>query len=908
MKKLALIFFVSILSIVGTFAQSNIEFNTSVEGIKQYTLKTNGLKILLIPDKSSSNVTVNIVYEVGSRHEGYGESGMAHLLEHMLFRSCKNFTDIKKAIADKGAFANGTTYYDRTNYYEILSASDSNLNWAIAMEADRMVNAKILQEELSTEFSVVRNEFEIGENNPSRVLRERILSTMYLWHNYGKSTIGSKEDIERVKADRLREFYKKYYRPDNATIIIGGKFDEKKALQYIETQFSVIPKPTRVLEPTYTLEPTQDGERFVELKRNGDIQYIAAAYHTPSFADKNYVANEAAVEILYNDPNGILYKSLVETKLATKVEGYASSFRDASFSYFQVDVPKDKDIKVAQNKLFSILDHLDTLTITQEDVTRAKNSLLKYWDDVNNNSQRLTTTMTEIIGAGDWRLWYIYRDNVEKLTVADVKKALNTYYKPSNKTWGTFTPDSNAIKNRVNITEVTNDDIQNLVKNYVGKKVDNTTEYNVNMDTIIKKTIYSKTKNGAQYAVFSKPTKSDIINAKIRLNLGSEATLQNTAMRNDILAQLLREGTKTKTKSEINDALDKLKADVQISGNNESVTIRIKTTKENFPATMNILNDILRNPKLSETDFKKVVDENIAEYEKYQNDPRNVAFSTKDKVSKNYPKSHPYYAADIAEELATLKNLKLQEVVSFYNQFYGGNNAIATFVGAVDKKEVDKQMQTIFGSWNAKTPYVNINEKYFDIKGRTEIINISDKSNAALAGNVNLSISQKDIDYPAVYMANQLLGGGAFLGSRIPQRLREKEGFSYGAGSFLNVNETDAVGNWGLYAFFNPKFQKQLDTALLDEINKAIKDGFTQDELSKSKASWLQGEQTILGMDNAVASTLSDYMQHKKDLKEYQQFQNKINALTLSQVNAALKKYFDINKLILIYAGDFNKK
>ncbi|MBK6276392.1 MAG: insulinase family protein [Saprospirales bacterium] len=173
-------------------------------------LKNNGLKILLIPDNSSSNITVNIVYEVGSRHEGYGETGMAHLLEHMLFRSCKNFTDIKKAIADKGAFANGTTYFDRTNYYEILSASDSNLNWAIAMEADRMVNAKILQSELDAEFSVVRNEFEIGENYPTSILDERIQSTMYLWHNYGKSTIGSKEDIERVKAERLKVFYQNF--------------------------------------------------------------------------------------------------------------------------------------------------------------------------------------------------------------------------------------------------------------------------------------------------------------------------------------------------------------------------------------------------------------------------------------------------------------------------------------------------------------------------------------------------------------------------------------------------------------------------------------------------------------------------------------------------------------------------
>ena len=152
---------------------------TTVEGIKEFELK-NGLRVLLIPDNSETNIAVNIVYKVGSRHEGYGESGMAHLLEHMLFKQSGKFTDIKKAIADKGASANGTTWYDRTNYYEILSASDENLRWAIDMEADRMINSKILQEELKKEFSVVRNEFEIGENSAEGVLNERVLSAMYL--------------------------------------------------------------------------------------------------------------------------------------------------------------------------------------------------------------------------------------------------------------------------------------------------------------------------------------------------------------------------------------------------------------------------------------------------------------------------------------------------------------------------------------------------------------------------------------------------------------------------------------------------------------------------------------------------------------------------------------------------------
>ncbi|HXD77044.1 MAG TPA: pitrilysin family protein, partial [Puia sp.] len=295
MKTLAITCF--LVALAATSRAQQPEFVTSVEGVKEYRLP-NGLQILLVPDPAQTNVVVNIVYHVGSRHEGYGETGMAHLLEHMLFRPSKKFSSIKQTIANKGAIANGTTFYDRTNYYEVLPASDSNLNWALDMESDRMVNSLMRKEDLQKEFTVVRNEFESGENEPNRILMERVLSTMYLWHNYGKSTIGSKEDIERVPIGALAAFYRKYYQPDNATLVIGGKFDEKKALALTGTYFGKIPRPARVLTPPYTVEPPQDGERYVELRRNGDIPYIGLGYHTPAYSDKDYVANDAVIEIL----------------------------------------------------------------------------------------------------------------------------------------------------------------------------------------------------------------------------------------------------------------------------------------------------------------------------------------------------------------------------------------------------------------------------------------------------------------------------------------------------------------------------------------------------------------------------------------------------------------------------------
>src|SRR5262245_4811306 len=191
---------------------------TSVEGITEYRL-ANGMHVLLFPDASRPLVTVNMTILVGSRHEGYGETSMAHLLEHMLFKGCPQFPNVPKALRDHGADFNGTTWVDRTNYFETMPASDENLEFGLQLEADRLVNSYVKREDLISEMTVVRNEFEMGENNPEYILSQRITASAYEWHNYGKSTIGNRSDIERVPIDALKASYKKYYQPDNALLI-----------------------------------------------------------------------------------------------------------------------------------------------------------------------------------------------------------------------------------------------------------------------------------------------------------------------------------------------------------------------------------------------------------------------------------------------------------------------------------------------------------------------------------------------------------------------------------------------------------------------------------------------------------------------------------------------------------------
>ncbi len=906
MKKLVTLFlFLLALQFVQGQVAPVPTFVTSIEGVKEYRL-ANGLQILLAPDAAQTNVVVNVIYHVGSRQEGYGETGMAHLLEHMLFKPSKKFSSIKKTISDKGAQANGTTYYDRTDYFEIMPAADSNLNWALDMESDRMVNSLMRGADLKTEFTVVRNEFEADENNSAAILSERVLSTMYLWHNYGKSTIGSKEDIERVPIQNLAAFYRKYYQPDNATLVVGGKFDEKKTLGLIGKYFGKIQRPTRVLTQPYTTEPVQDGERYVELRRNGDIPYVGMAFHVPAFSDKDYVATYAAMLILTNDPAGYFYKALVETKLATGLFAYSPILYDPGFVYFGCSVPAGKSLDSARAAFLNVANGLSSLTITQEDLDRAKNTLTKRVADLTANTLDFSVGLAEIVGAGDWRLFYLYRDRIDQLSLADVQAAFKKYFVPSNRTVGVFIPDKSPERAVVGERP----DVEALVKNYKGKTMTapaSTETFEATIANIKKRTEYGVLSNGMHYALLKKPVKDDKVFVSLMLKMGDEKSLMGLHSIPLLTARMLKNGTTTKDKKAINDLLDKLKTSIEIDGDGPSVSIDMTTDKTNCAAALDVLADIILHPSFDKNEFDKLIQDLSSEIETSKTDPQFVAFNVLSRKMGPYPDGHPMATETIDDQTAHLKSASLEDVKKFYGEFYGADHGIASFVGAIDANAIKAFLQQSFGGFNGKRPYTDLEVKYFSINGSTDITNIPDKKNAVMGAGIDLPLKQSDPDYMALDMANEMLGGGAFINSRIANRLREAEGMSYGAGSYLTFNYKYPSCQWVAYAIFNPVYRGRLDSAFRDEIKKTLQEGFKEDELKKAVTAWVQQRKIGLGTDQSLASRLTAYINDGKDLDFFTYNEEQVKALTLEKVNAAMRKYISPGKMTIIYAGDFKK-
>src|SRR5215468_2970371 len=411
----------------------------SLAGITEYTFP-NGLKVLLLPDSGSSTITVNIVYLVGSRHEGYGESGMAHLLEHMLFIRSTHDRNIKKELEDHGARWNGTTDYDRTNYFETVNASDDNLRWALDLEAERMVNMRMEKSLLDTEMTVVRNEFERGENSVQNVLTERVYSTAYLWHNYGKSVIGSRVDIERVPIDRLAAFYRKYYQPDNAVLVVAGQIDPSKTLGMVATTLGAIPRPTRKLDATYTVEPAQDGERSVELRRVGKGKNLIIAFHGPAMAHPDAASLEVMSGILAGRGVGRLDKALVDTKKALNVGMSLAEMHDPGLVTVSANLNDEHSLDDVKKIILENLDRISTEPPTKEEVDRARTRILQGMDRTFANSQSLAMNLTETIADGDWRLLFTNYEEIKRVSSEDIQQVAKTYFKDSNRTIGTFIP------------------------------------------------------------------------------------------------------------------------------------------------------------------------------------------------------------------------------------------------------------------------------------------------------------------------------------------------------------------------------------------------------------------------------------------------------------------------------------
>jgi len=890
----------SLLLVISASAQAaKLKELRTIEGISEYSLD-NGLQVLLFPDESKDTTTVNITYRVGSKHENYGETGMAHLLEHLMFKSSKKHPNISKALADRGAKTNGTTWLERTNYYETFKASEDNLDWALSMEADRMVNADIAKKDLDSEMTVVRSEFERGENSPSRVLLQHVYSSAFTWHNYGNATIGARSDIENVKIDNLRAFYRKYYQPDNATLIVAGKFDKKKTLKKIRKHFGKIKKPKRTLPDLYTQEPTQEGERSVTLRRAGGEQVLSAAYHIPSGTDEEFAAIDILSLILGDSPSGRLHKTLIEKQLATRALAWPNQQQDASLMYFNVTADIKTNLAETEEALLSTIEAIAQKPITQLEVDRAKRKLLKNKELAFNSSRDISIELSEWIGIGDWRMLFIHRDRIEEVSLQDVQNVAQKYLIPSNRTLGKFIP--TADPKRAIITPPA--DISSVVDNYKGrKKIAQGEVFDASLENVAAREIRVE-KDGIKIASLPLKTRGESVVLSVRLGYGDEASLNGKSNIADLTAKMLLKGTERLNREQLQDAFDTIKASGKVSSESQAVIFHYETTKENLSALIKLIHEIVRTASFPKQEFTLLKARTLSGLASDNTDPQQRAITKFFANINHYPKGHLHAVATLDEDIKDIEAISLDDLKEFHRTHFGASHLYFGIAGDFDPEIIHQDIFTTFSGWQSAQAFVRVNTEYVKENATTHSIETPDKKNSFFVAGRNLDIQHDHPDAPAIYVITRMLGGG-FLNSRLAERIRQKDGLSYGVGALTRIHRQDEKGLFLAYAISAPQNTEKVHKAFNEEMQRAFDNGFSQEEL-KAAIEGLVDEAKVKRSDNQnLAVSLRDLFYDNFNFSQEAAIRDKIQNLSVEDVNRVMKKYLAPTNMTTVKAGDF---
>ena len=875
---------------------------TSVEGITEYRL-SNGLQVLLFPDNSKPTVTVNVTYMVGSRNEGAGETGMAHLLEHMLFKGTQKHKEIMGELSAHGNDFNGSTSWDRTNYFETVPASDADLRWALEMEADRMVNSRVAQSDLDTEMTVVRNEFERGENSPDQVLEERVLSTAFLWHPYGRSPIGTLSDIEKVPIEKLQAFYRNYYQPDDAMLLVAGKFDPDKTLAWITENFGQIPKPTRKLLPTYTVEPTQDGEREVFLRRVGDHQSVMMAFHVPAGSHSDSPALDVLSGILSEAPSGRLYKALVESKKAVSADAENYSLHDPGVEMFSATVAKDKSLDDAEKTMLSVIDGLIKEPPNKEEVDRARTRLLKNIDLQLNNSGRVGLVLSEWGSMGDWRLLFLNRDRIEKVTPEDVARVAKQYLKPANRTIGRYLPEAQPDRSVIPASP----DIVSELKDYKGKAaIEDGEVFDPSPANIEARTTRITLPSGLKLVLLPKKTRGGTVVANLQLHFGDEKSLVNKGAAPRMAGSLLMRGTQKHTRQQLQDEFDRIKAQVGVTGTLTGAAARIDTVRAGLIPALQLAAEILRQPSFPESDFEQIRQAAIAQLESGRSEPQTMASIAMNRyLNAAYPPGDPRYALTIDESIDQLKKVTLDEAKKFYTDFYGASNAELAVIGDFDSAEVRRVAEELFSSWKSPTPYSVIKRSWTKLNPVDNSLEAPDKANAMFYAVTTNNMDQQDPDYPAMVLADRIIGGDEK--SKLWVRIREKEGLSYGVNSSYRAGPQEKYASFAAGASAKPENVDKVQAAFKDEIAKVVSTGFTAEEVATAKIALMQERQLSRSQDNQLVGLLVSQAELGRTMQRESDLEKKINDTTPEQLSTTFKKWVDPASISYFKAGDFKK-
>ena len=917
-------------------ASPGLQAVRSIEGVHEYVLP-NGLQVLLVPDAAKPVATVNITYRVGSRHESLGETGSAHLLEHMLFKASGKVDNPIRDMTALGMRWNGTTWLDRTNYFAHFLANDEKaaermdymLDWLSGM----MTQAKFTRADLDSEMTVVRNEFERAENEPGRVLGDRIRAAAYSVHGYGHSTLGARSDIENMPLETLYAFYRKHYRPDNATLIIAGRFDEAQVKAKISAAFSAIAKPAAPLPATYSLEPAQDGERSVTLRRVGGLASTAVLYHMPAGNTREGVAAKVLAETL-QQREGPLARALVNTQLAVTGWAFVPATREPGYLMAGVGLPEktsgstdEQFAIVALGSAAALAKVMEVYQPTDTEVNSARNALLAGYRAVLRDAEATGQTLSEMVALGDWRLLFALRDNIDTITGDEVRKLAKAYLVASNRTAGTFLPISGAsaktqarapqshipdatqfIAARAISTVVS---AINSVKNEASEdKID---DFELSAAALKERTQRGQLTVGAtpgiKLAVLPRAAKDNRVLASLRLRWGNADSLKGSNVLATMIGPLLVEGTPSMNALQIKERLQTLDARISFGSSAGFLNASLEFPAANTQAVLALLDQLLRTSDFNTAAFERNQRAMLASMQSIVANPNSVAGNLLERSYRpknRYPEGDPREVRTHAETENQMRSASASDLRAHWKKFANAQVGELVLLGPVQLTTVQTQLQSLWGNWTSAERFVPWQSAHYQPTGigetsdRHALIRMADKANASYTSRIAFALNEADDDYPALFVATQLLNRQGLW-----ERVREKEGLSYGVGASLSAPTVGNAAAININASFAPQNREKLQRVIREVLEEKREKGFSSLEVGFAKSAIISRRTEWLAQPGNALGNIAFNLRFNKPLDHYAALTPLFEKLDTVAVNAALKKYLEVANLREVLAGSF---
>jgi zinc protease len=896
----------------------------TVGSIDEYTLASNGLQVLLMPEHSSPTLTFMVTYRVGSRNEVTGTTGATHLLEHLMFKGSKNHTramgnNVDQLLERTGAAYNATTWRDRTNYYANLG--QEHLGTVMNMEADRMRNLLLREEDRKPEMTVVRNEFERGENDPVQALYKEIYQTAFVAHPYHHSTIGHRSDIEKVSIEKLRAFYDTFYWPNNATITIIGDFEPVKALEMVKKNFGIYPHSPKPIPEMYTEEPKQNGARRLVVKRPGQLGVVAVAHKVPPATSADFAAVQLMSAILTDGKNSRLYKAITNKNLSTGVEGELGILHDPSMHIVFAPLAPGAKHEEVEAIIVAEIERLkkDGVTDTELKAAAAKTEAdAAYKLD---GSFGIAGNINEYIAAGDWSLFYRLDEAAKKVTVADIQRVANKYLIEDSSTTGWFIPTADGAATagaaakpgrkesrsdgpyyyrdpRLNVGQPTM--AKPVVKGAVGAG-GGAVAMPAAATTANKFAANAQRSKVAGIDVMAYPMGvKDVVTLRASLPAGRAVGAGGNPAVPTLTGMLLDQGTKTQDKFAIAEKLEAVGATIAFRVGIDVVDITARALKKDVPMVLGLIAEQLRTPAFSAEEFAKAKKQMVGGI---QRNLENTNFRAADAFSRAaYPVGHPNRNVAPEELLAAIEAATLDEVLAFHKAHYGPTSMNLVAAGDVDVPALHSEIERGFGGWAGGQAPVRAAKPAAAVNGGVQDVVMDGKTSVSVVLGQPSGLRSSDPDYQALRLATAILGSG-FTG-RLMANVRDIEGLTYGINASLS-NDTFNDGDWRIGATFAPNLLDKGIASTQRQLKLWFDAGVTPAEVAARKSNEIGAFKVGLATTGGMAGVLLNAVNRGYDQNWLDEFPVKVNALSHEQVNSAIKKYLKPETMVMVKAGTF---